>query len=74
MYLSMIEFDNEIKKICPEVKQIYRMVNGKRETFYKLPSLKRCRKLFEKAVGIKIDWSNTGSTGNNGNNGKREIS
>ena len=56
MYLSMTEFDHEIKRLCPEVKETFRIVSGKRIPCYKFPSLKRCRELFEQAVGMRIDW------------------
>lgn len=51
------DFDSELRKFCPKVKKIYRMINGKRELCYQFPPLDVCRRLFEEAVGIQVDWA-----------------
>jgi hypothetical protein len=55
------QFGKEIKELCPQVcrQRLNGSVNGSdanRSWHQKFPSLVKCRKLFEEAVNININW------------------
>jgi hypothetical protein len=45
-----------LKKLCPDMRDSKRSVEGRRKQGYSLPDLERCRELFDEAIGLKLQW------------------
>ena len=53
------QFGKLIRKIVPKSLEKQKVQSGsKRKNIYVFPSLRICRKYFEKVIGHEIDWEN----------------
>lgn len=52
------QFGKELREVCPMMKKIRKRLDAvQREMAYTFPDLQTCRQLYEKKVGMKIDWN-----------------
>ncbi len=50
------QFGKELRRLCPPVKRVRKTIGQERPWVYSMEKLDICRTLFEKAVGVKVDW------------------
>ena len=55
-------FGQKLKKICPglEIKRPWSTTDVSRPRYYYFPDLEQCRRDFEKAMGMAVEWEGQG--------------
>ena len=50
------QFGKELRWLCPAIRRVRKTIGQERPWVYNMEKLGICRTLFEKAVGITVDW------------------
>jgi len=54
--LPLNQFSRKLNEVCPEIKKIRPLYEGKQTPHYEIPDLETCRFIFEDIVDIKVSW------------------